>query len=33
VVLDVDLKRVKRGKSEDPLLREGDIVLVPESFF
>ena len=33
VVLDVDLKKVKRGKSEDPLLREGDIVLVPESFF
>jgi polysaccharide biosynthesis/export protein len=33
LVLDVDLKKVKRGKSEDPLLHEGDIVLVPESFF
>ena len=33
VVLNVDLKKVKRGKIEDPLLREGDIVLVPESFF
>lgn len=33
VVLFVDLHKVKRGKQEDPLLREGDIVLVPESFF
>jgi len=33
VVLTVDLKRIKRGKVEDPLLHEGDIVLVPESFF
>ena len=33
VVLSVDLRKVKRGKAEDPLLREGDIVLVPESFF
>ena len=33
LVLDVDLKKVKRGRSEDPLLHEGDIVLVPESFF
>jgi polysaccharide export outer membrane protein len=33
IVLDVDLKKVKRGKAEDPLLHEGDIVLVPESFF
>jgi polysaccharide export outer membrane protein len=33
VILQVDLNKVKRGKAEDPLLREGDIVLVPESFF
>lgn len=33
IVLNVDLTKVKRGKIEDPLLREGDIVLVPESFF
>jgi polysaccharide export outer membrane protein len=33
VVLYVDLQKVKRGKAEDPLLHEGDIVLVPESFF
>jgi polysaccharide export outer membrane protein len=33
VVLYVNLQKVKRGKLEDPLLQEGDIVLVPESFF
>ena len=33
VVLLVDLRKIKRGKVEDPLLHEGDIVLVPESFF
>lgn len=29
----VDLKKIKRGKAEDPILRPDDIVLVPESFF
>lgn len=29
----VNLRRVKRGKTEDPLLRKGDVVLVPSSFF
>jgi hypothetical protein len=29
----VNLKRVKRGKAEDPILQKDDLVLVPESFF
>ena len=29
----VDLRKIKRGKAEDPILRPDDIVLVPESFF
>jgi len=29
----VNLRHIKRGKVEDPLLHKGDIVLVPESFF
>lgn len=33
VVMLVNLHKVKQGKQEDPLLHEGDIVLVPESFF
>lgn len=33
VVLVVDLRKVKRGKAEDPILRKDDIVLVPEAFF
>ncbi len=30
---EVDLRRVKRGKAEDPILERDDVVLVPESFF
>jgi polysaccharide export outer membrane protein len=33
VILPVDLKRVKRGKIEDPVLQRDDLVLVPEAFF
>jgi len=33
VKFDVNLRKVKRGKSEDPILQKGDIVLVPEAFF
>lgn len=33
VTLVVNLRRIQRGKAEDPLLQKGDIVLVPESFF
>jgi polysaccharide biosynthesis/export protein len=33
VTLLVDLRKVKRGKAEDPILRPDDIVLVPEAFF
>lgn len=33
VTLTVNLKRVKRGKAEDPILNRDDLVLVPESFF
>ncbi len=29
----VDLRKVKRGKAEDPVLERDDLVLVPESFF
>ena len=33
VQLEVDLRKVKRGKAEDPILQPDDIVLVPEAFF
>ena len=33
VTLTVNLRRIKRGKAEDPILHEDDIVLVPEGFF
>ena len=33
VTLVVNLRKIKRGQIEDPILREDDIVLVPESFF
>jgi polysaccharide export outer membrane protein len=33
VALTVNLRRIKRGKDEDPLLQADDIVLVPEGFF
>jgi polysaccharide export outer membrane protein len=33
VTLVVNLRAIKRGKAEDPLLRKDDIVLVPEAFF
>jgi len=33
VTIEVNLKRVKRGKAEDPILQKDDLVLVPESFF
>ena len=33
VTLLVNLRAVKRGKAEDPILQEDDIVLVPEAFF
>jgi protein involved in polysaccharide export with SLBB domain len=33
ITLEVNLKRVKRGKAEDPILFKDDLVLVPESFF
>jgi polysaccharide export outer membrane protein len=33
VTLLVNLKKVKQGKIEDPILQKDDIVLVPESFF
>ena len=29
----VNLRKVKRGKAEDPILERDDIVLVPEAFF
>jgi len=32
-ILEVDLRAVKRGRAEDPVLRKDDIVLVPEAFF
>ena len=32
VTLEVNLKRIKRGKAEDPILQKDDVVLVPESF-
>jgi len=33
VALAVNLRKIKRGKAEDPILQKDDIVLVPESFF
>ena len=33
VALLVNLRAIKRGKVEDPILQEDDIVLVPEAFF
>jgi len=33
VTIPVNLKKVKRGKAEDPILMKDDLVLVPESFF
>ncbi len=33
VTISVNLKKVKRGKAEDPVLHKDDLVLVPESFF
>lgn len=33
VTLVVNLKQIKRGKAEDPILHPDDIVLIPESFF
>lgn len=29
----VDLRKVKRGKAEDPVLERDDVILVPETFF
>jgi polysaccharide export outer membrane protein len=29
----VDLKKIKKGKAEDPVLQKDDLVLVPEAFF
>lgn len=33
VQIPVNLKKIKRGKAEDPVLERDDLVLVPESFF
>lgn len=33
VTIPVDLRKVKRGKAQDPILQKDDLVLVPESFF
>jgi len=33
ITLFVNLKRIKQGKDEDPILKPDDIVLVPEAFF
>lgn len=33
VILPVNLRKVKRGKAEDPVLTKDDLVLVPEAFF
>jgi polysaccharide export outer membrane protein len=33
ITLEVNLRRVKQGKAEDPILHKDDIVLVPEAFF
>ena len=32
-VLEVSLKRIRQGKEPDPPLKDGDIVVVPETFF
>ena len=32
-VLKVNLKRIRRGKDADPILQNGDVVVVPETFF
>jgi polysaccharide export outer membrane protein len=32
-IVPVDLRRVKRGKADDPVLQRDDLVLVPEAFF
>lgn len=32
-ILDLDLRKVKKGRAEDIVLQEDDIVVVPESFF
>ena len=32
-LLTVNLKRIRKGKDPDPILRDGDIVVVPETFF
>jgi polysaccharide export outer membrane protein len=33
VTLSVNLRQIKKGKAEDPILQKDDIVLVPEAFF
>lgn len=33
ITISVNLKKVKRGKADDPVLQKDDLVLVPESFF
>jgi polysaccharide export outer membrane protein len=33
VTLEVNLKKIRRGKVEDPILLKDDLVLVPEAFF
>jgi len=33
VILPVNLRKIKRGKAEDPVLTKDDLVLVPEAFF
>ncbi len=33
VIYHINLRRIKRGKAEDPVLQEEDVVLVPEAFF
>jgi polysaccharide export outer membrane protein len=33
ITLLVNLKKIKQGKAEDPILHRDDVVLVPESFF
>jgi len=33
ITLVVNLKQIKRGKAEDPILHPDDIVLIPEAFF
>jgi polysaccharide export outer membrane protein len=32
-ILDLDLRKVKKGRAEDIVLQEDDVVVVPESFF